>query len=637
MELITGSRSTIQTKDNGWLCRSSRLDVGITLIEHRLHTPPRSTGENNITNLQGTIGNQYGRYISTSFVERRLDDSTCGTTVRVSLQVEHISLKEHLVKQIVNTDTLLGTDFLTLVLTTPLLNEQVHVSQVLTNTVWVGTWLINLVDGEYHWHTCSLSMGDSLLGSRHHRVVGCDDDDGDIGGLSTTGTHGGKRLVTWSIQEGYLATAFQCHTVSTDVLGNTTRLTGNHIGIADVVEQRSLTMVYVTHHSYDWSTWNQIVLIIHFLADSFLNLCADIFGLEAELLCHHIDGLCIQTLVDRYHDSNTHQSRDNLSNADIHHRSQFAYGNELCEFQYLTLLLLLTNLVLKFLLHSLALFLTVLSTLLVLALACKTGKGFLYLACYSLVVDLYLTLVIALVVIVLILVFILFLAATIIVIVLVAAIVIVVLAVIALRRLGIDVYTLLIDAHTLLTLAMLLGKLVLTLLTALLLGLLLRTSALIKGRKVYLSEHLRLIGGKLLLALQCEDRIGCSWLSCYRLTGSLFFLSFRLAFLHLRLTFLSFWLVDRLDFHLFRLIFRLNFWLLGNRLYIRLLSFFYYRSCLNRLFLLLRSIVYWRRTDGSSLCFLRLCLFRSSRLSSICLADLVQVNLAQRLKLLLAA
>ena len=43
----------------------------------------------------------------------------------------------HLVEQIVNTDTLLGTDFLALILTTPLLNEQVHVSQVLTDTVWV--------------------------------------------------------------------------------------------------------------------------------------------------------------------------------------------------------------------------------------------------------------------------------------------------------------------------------------------------------------------------------------------------------------------------------------------------------------------------------------------------------------------
>ena len=37
--------------------------------------------------------------------------------------------------------------------------------------------------------------------------------------LGTTGTHGGERLVTWSIKEGYLATAFQGHTIGTDMLG----------------------------------------------------------------------------------------------------------------------------------------------------------------------------------------------------------------------------------------------------------------------------------------------------------------------------------------------------------------------------------------------------------------------------------
>ena len=31
--------------------------------------------------------------------------------------------------------------------------------------------------------------------------------------------------MTWSIKEGYLATAFQGHTIGTDMLGNTTRLT----------------------------------------------------------------------------------------------------------------------------------------------------------------------------------------------------------------------------------------------------------------------------------------------------------------------------------------------------------------------------------------------------------------------------
>ena len=390
-------------------------------------------------------------------------------------------------------------------------------------------------------------------------------------------------------------------------------------------------MVYVTHHSYDWSTWNQIVLIILFLADSFLNLSADIFGLETELLSHHIDGLCIQTLVDRYHDSNTHQGRDNLSNADIHHRSQFAYGHELCEFQYLTLLLLLTNLVLEFLLHSLALLLSVLSTLLVLALACKTGKGFLYLACYSLVVDLYLTLVIALVVIVLILVFILFLAATIIVIVLVAAIVIVVLAVIALRRLGIDVYTLLIDAHTLLTLAMLLGKLVLTLLTALLLGLLLRTSALIERVEVYLSYYIE-VWSSLLLCLQLVNLSGllCLYRFCRYLCCRLFRLCNLRLFLHLHYR-----LCLGLRLHLcLRLGFRLRLWLrLGLRLYLYLglglhfrlwfglwLGFHLY---LGLWFWLRLRFYYWFRLNLSLLWLFLLLAIQT-----------VKVNLSQRFKLL---
>ena len=68
-------------------------------------------------------------------------------------------------------------------------------------------------------------MSDSLFGGRHHRVIGCDDDDGDIGSLGTTGTHGGKRLVTWSIKEGNLAATVQRNTVCTDMLGNTTCLT----------------------------------------------------------------------------------------------------------------------------------------------------------------------------------------------------------------------------------------------------------------------------------------------------------------------------------------------------------------------------------------------------------------------------
>ena len=76
-----------------------------------------------------------------------------------------------------------------------------------------------------------------LLGSRHHSVVGSDDDDGDIGHLSATGTHSGKRLMTRSIEECYLASVLKLNVVCTDVLSDTTSLAGDNVCLAYIVEQ----------------------------------------------------------------------------------------------------------------------------------------------------------------------------------------------------------------------------------------------------------------------------------------------------------------------------------------------------------------------------------------------------------------
>ena len=254
-------------------------------------------------------------------------------------------------------------------------------------------------------------------------------------------------------------------------------------------------MVYVTHDGYDWSTWNQVVLIILFLAHCLLNLGTHVFGLETKLLSHHVDGFSIQTLVDRNHDTYTHQGRDNLSNADVHHRSQLANGNELCELQGLAFLLLLTSLILQLLLNSLTLLLTILSTLLVLALAGQASESLLYLACYSLVVHLNLALVAAVVVIALVIVIII-ISILVSILLVVATIVALILAITigtVVLSLGIDVNTLLVDTNTLLAIIVLLRQLLFTLLAALLLRLLLRTSALIERRKINLTQHLRFI------------------------------------------------------------------------------------------------------------------------------------------------
>jgi len=54
---------------------------------------------------------------------------------------------------------------------------------------------------------------------RHDAVIGGDDDDRDVRYLRAAGAHGGKCLVTWSIQEGDFLT-IDFNLIGADVLGN---------------------------------------------------------------------------------------------------------------------------------------------------------------------------------------------------------------------------------------------------------------------------------------------------------------------------------------------------------------------------------------------------------------------------------
>src|SRR3712207_1911345 len=49
------------------------------------------------------------------------------------------------------------------------------------------------------------------------------------------------------IKESHLAAILQRNAISTDMLSDTSGLTGYHVGITDMVKQRGLTVVYVTH------------------------------------------------------------------------------------------------------------------------------------------------------------------------------------------------------------------------------------------------------------------------------------------------------------------------------------------------------------------------------------------------------
>ena len=119
------------------------------------------------------------------------------------------------------------------------------------------------------------------------------------------------------------------------MLGDTTCLACNDIGIANMVKQRCLTVVDMTHDGDNRGAAHQVVLVILLFGDGILHLCRDVFCGKAELLSHNVDGLSIQALVDRHHDTDAHTGSDNLIDTYIHHRCQLRDSYEFCQLQHL--------------------------------------------------------------------------------------------------------------------------------------------------------------------------------------------------------------------------------------------------------------------------------------------------------------
>ena len=283
VEGITGSRSTVQTE---YQCGCGRTSLGhalVTFIKHGLDTAVVCTSQHDVAYAERAVAYQHRSHIATAFVQTRFDDATCGLAVGVGLQLQHLGFEQHLFHQFVDTNTLLGRDVLTLVLTAPILYEEVHVGQLLLDFVGIGSRLINFVDCEYNGHTGGHGVVDGLLGLRHHVVVGSYDDDGNVGHLRTTGTHGGEGLVTRRIQEGDNTSVFERYVVGSDVLGDTSCFTRDDVGFADVVEQRGLTVIDVTHHGDNRGTGLQVFFSILFLHNGLCHFGADVLRLEAKL------------------------------------------------------------------------------------------------------------------------------------------------------------------------------------------------------------------------------------------------------------------------------------------------------------------------------------------------------------------
>ena len=201
--------------------------------------------------MQRAALDQDGGDRATALVEVRLDGHTLTVHLRVGPQVESgVGGQDDGLEQLVDALTGDRRDVDEHRVAAVLLRHQAVLGELAAHLGRVRTLTVDLVDRDDDRDLGRQGVVERLDGLRHHTVVGRHHQHGDVGRLGTTGTHGGERLVARGVDEGDLAlfvVDLGGHLVGADGLGDATSLAGDHVGLADRVEQLGLAVVDVTH------------------------------------------------------------------------------------------------------------------------------------------------------------------------------------------------------------------------------------------------------------------------------------------------------------------------------------------------------------------------------------------------------
>ena len=171
-------------------------------------------------------------------------------------------------------------------------------------------------------------MVDALNGLRHNAVVRRDHKDRNVGHHRAAGAHRGKGLVTRSVEEGD-RTAVDLNSISADVLRNAARLAGGDVRVTDIVKQRGLAVVDVTHNNDDRRTGNEFLLAVCVIVDQlFLDRDDDfLLDLAAELHRDQCRGVIVDHVGNGGEHAQLEQLLDDLGRRLLHAGGQLAHSD----------------------------------------------------------------------------------------------------------------------------------------------------------------------------------------------------------------------------------------------------------------------------------------------------------------------
>ncbi len=229
------------------------------------------------------------------------------------LQVHELGLKQDRLEQLVDAFACLRRDVDEQLLAAPLLRNDFMLRQFVPDAFRIGILAVDLVNGNDQRNPGCLRVFDGFDSLRHDAVVRRNNEDDDVGGLCATGAHGRKRGMARCIEERDPALV-GLDRIGADMLGNTTRLAGRNVRAPDIVEQRRLAVVDVSHDRYDGRSTNLVACFLHLRGEQLL---VDVrvryrLGDMAEFLDHQRRRILVDDLVDRNHRAHVEQYFDDL-------------------------------------------------------------------------------------------------------------------------------------------------------------------------------------------------------------------------------------------------------------------------------------------------------------------------------------
>ena len=148
-----------------------------------------------------------------------------------------------------------------LCVSTPFFRHETKLGKLCFNLVGICLRFIDFIHRNNNRNLGIFCVIYSFYCLRHNAVIGCYNKNNNVSNLCTTCPHHSKGFVSRCIEEGY-STLLGFNHVSTNMLGDTTKFSGNNVCRTNSIKSFCFTVVNVSHDCYNRWTRSHIFWLI---------------------------------------------------------------------------------------------------------------------------------------------------------------------------------------------------------------------------------------------------------------------------------------------------------------------------------------------------------------------------------------